>query len=572
MKVEKMNALIEKLKENGEDFEFYPTTKEMIAPIFKDYKLHNMGYDNHIRSFLDIGCGTCNFLNFMREFEEEQEKEFNCHEELKRLQAKAKGEKYYKDDYRGGLFSYYVMEKSKVLIDLLPKDTVVLGTDFNANTLLDKNIDAIFCNPPYSEFEEWTCRIIRESNAKYIYLVIPKRWKENANIMQALEDTGAKHKILGCFDFLRAERQARAIIDVVCIDKTSCKANQAFDDWFDATFQMRDKEDKRGYEKAEEEKKELKNQLVAGKNKVEILVNSYNDKLSTLHNHFKAISELDIDILESIGVSKKAVKESLKFRIEGLKNIYWRLVFEEMEEITSRLTSATKEKLYRKFEGLLTLDFNHENIYALVSWVCKNSSAYYDEQLIELYKTFTSPDNIIKYKSNQKVFKSDRWYNNNRRFNDPEEVTHYCLGYRIICDRLYFNQSYSWNGPKIDQYKASTIIKDLCAVAHNLGFEAKRWDTPEVFGQKYYVWLDKEKPLMEYKVYQNGNTHIKLDKEFAKAMNVEVSRLLGWIRNKSEIADEFPDDMAKGAEKYFKKNQSISLTNTAMFLLENKAA
>lgn len=563
--------LVTTLKQNNQDFEFYPTTKEMIKAVYDDFCLHRKYYYGNgykdIKSFLDIGCGTCNFLTYMAELEDEAEAEFNRREKLKRLHAEANGEYYREEVWRQGWFEYFVMEKSKILIDRLPKDTVILGTDFNQNTLIDKPVDAIFCNPPYSEFEEWTRRIIREGSCEYIYLVIPERWKEKAEIVQTITEIVASYKVLGSFDFLNAERAARAKVDVVLIDKTQCKKNQAFNDWFDATFQMRDKAEKQDYELEQEKKAEVKNQLVAGKNKVEILVNSYNNELRTMYNHFKAISGLDVDILESIGVSKKAVIEALQNKIAGLKNIYWHLVFEELDEITSRLTAATKEKLLKRFSGLLTVDFTGNNIYSLLVWVCKNATAYYDEQLIELYKDFTSPDNIIKYKSNQKVFKADKWYNDRPRFNEPDKVTHYCLSYRIICDRLHFNDYSSWSGSSINNYRAQTIVKDLCAIAHNLGFKAKRWDIPECFGAKYYVWLDEGKPLLEFKVYQNGNTHIKLDKEFAKAMNVEVSRLLGWIRDRSDIAEEFPDDMAKGAEKYFKANFSIDLINQSVKLL-----
>lgn len=563
--------LVAELKENNQDFEFYPTSKEMVKVIYKDFCLHRKfyygnGYKN-IKSFLDIGCGTCNFLTYMTELDNEAEAEFKQREKLKRLHAEANGEKYREEEWREGWFDYFVMEKSKILIDRLPKDTVILGTDFNQNTLIDKPVDAIFCNPPYSEFEKWVRRIIKEGNCDYIYLVIPERWKEKAEIMQTITDIGASYKVLGSFDFLNAERAARAKVDVVLIDKTKCKNNQAFDDWFNDTFKMRDKKEKRDYELEQEKKEKVKNQLAAGKNKVEILVNSYNNELMTMYNHFKAISGLDVDILESIDVSKKAVMEALQNKIAGLKNIYWHLVFEELDEITDRLTAATKNRLLKRFSGLLTVDFNESNIYSLLVWVCKNASAYYNEQLIGLYKTFTSPENIVKYKSNQKVFKADKWYNDRPRFNNPDEVTHYCLSYRIICDRLYFTDYSSWSGTSINNHKAQTIVKDLCAVAHNLGFEAKRWDNPECFGTKYYVWLDNEKPLLEFKFYQNGNTHLKLDKEFAKALNVEVARLLGWIRDKSEIKDEFPDEMADGAEKYFGRSFTISLNNPNIKLL-----
>lgn len=49
-------------------------------------------------------------------------------------------------------------------------------------------------------------------------------------------------------------------------------------------------------------------------------------------------------------------------------------------------------------------------------------------------------------------------------------------------------------------------------------------------------------------------------------MNVEVSRLLGWIRSKEDIAREFPEDMAKGAEKYFKSNYTCIGDNGLLML------
>ena len=36
-----------------------------------------------------------------------------------------------------------------------------------------------------------------------------------------------------------------------------------------------------------------------------------------------------------------------------------------------------------------------------------------------------------------------------------------------------------------------------------------------------------------------------------KALNVAVARKLGWIRKPTDIAQEFPPEMAKGAERYF---------------------
>ena len=42
----------------------------------------------------------------------------------------------------------------------LPIYVVIIGSDFHEQTLIDKKVDLIFCNPPYSEFELWTKQII----------------------------------------------------------------------------------------------------------------------------------------------------------------------------------------------------------------------------------------------------------------------------------------------------------------------------------------------------------------------------------------------------------------------------
>lgn len=90
---------------------------------------------------------------------------------------------------------------------------------------------------------------------------------------------------------------------------------------------------------------------------------------------------------------------------------------------------------------------------------------------------------------------------------------------------------------------------------------------PDYFGEKCNIYLkDSKEIFMEYKVYKNRNTHIKFNKEFMKAMNVEVSRLLGWIKSADDIKKEFPEELAKGAEKYFKANYTCVGTNGLLML------
>lgn len=519
----KTNDLILLLKENNEDFEWYPTTDQMLKKI-KQYSVDN-------RTILEIGCGNARLKQFFNDSD------------------------------------YFVIEKSKILISKLPSDVFVLGTDFHNCTLIDKKVDMIFCNPPYSEFKEWTVRILKEGNFKEAFLIIPQRWKEDSEIMQTINKMKINYEVIETTDFLNAERQARAKVDIIKFTRSAYidESVDPFKNWFEETFNFKEKKDRTfDFTYSAEKEKQLKNQIVLAENKADYLVNLYDDEMNRLYNSFKAICSLDEETLHDIGIETRKVIEALKFKIENTKILYWRLVFDFLDEITKRLTASSRQELLRKFERLNQVDFNKENIQAVVIWVLKNASSLFDKQLVNLYKEFTTPDNIIKYKSNQRVFKRNEYWNS--RFENKDIVSHYCLTYRMVVDNLYFKKSYSWDGEEIDKNKAQTIVDDLSAIAFNLGFNVASKDIATLFGEKYYVMGINGKPLIEFKVYKNGNTHIKLDIELCKAMNVEVARLLGWIQNKSEVEQEFPEDL-KGASKYYGANFRYSIEKPNIKLL-----
>ena len=569
-----INELINELKENDQDFEFYPTTKEMIKVIYNN---SNGG------EWLDIGAGTCNFRKFYNEFAEEQRRIYDQKYEIFRNSYKYNDGKFDydiepKESQKGhGIRSYYVIEKSKILLQKMDKDIICLGTDFNNTMLLDKPVDNIFCNPPYSEYEEWTERLIYEANTKRIFLVIPERWNNSEKIKKALEKTKSRYTTLGSFDFLHAERQARAKVEVIKITKSGADSyrdlneynEDAFDRWFDETFKMRDKKDLNEWDQEDIKKREVKDKLVnAEQSKAKILTDLYNEEIETLYNHFKAICGLDVDILETIGVSKKGVKEALKKKASGAKSRYWRLALDELEEITDRLTSKTRERLFNRFTTLHTVDFTLENLYPVILWVLKNANEYYNDQLIDFYKELSSPENVKPYKSNQKVFERSEYRYNT--FKNPDKISHYVLDYRIIMSSPFRT---SWYSGKLDDYQdgAKQTLQDIFTIANNLGFKIGLCDMPKVHGEKCTVLYERsDKVFMEYRVYKNGNMHVKFDIEFMKALNVEVSRLLGWINKPEDIKKEFPDDMAKGAEKYFKKNFTCLNVSSLPLLTVNK--
>lgn len=110
-------------------------------------------------SILDIGCGNGGF------FEKLDKTDF------------FKSDSYGQKNFNSKLHKHYTkygIEKSMILAEQLPDSVILLGSDFNTNTLIDKKVDCIFCNPPYSEYELWAEKIILEGNAEKIVLVIPQ--------------------------------------------------------------------------------------------------------------------------------------------------------------------------------------------------------------------------------------------------------------------------------------------------------------------------------------------------------------------------------------------------------------
>ena len=569
-------ALVEQLKEAGEDFEFYPTTRAMVKTIwdhrrrkYSDGSPYSVGFG----TVLDIGCGTCNFRRWVHEFDAGVEKEPNG------------------DRKTVGMSNYYVMEKSRILLDALEPDVVVLGTDFNEATLIDKPVDTIFCNPPYREFETWAARIITESTCKDIYLIIPRRWRQSEKIMLALkrmklsleprqvkrcdfatvyEETLTDVEVIGSADFLDAERAARAKVDILHICKKYTAKDAAFDGFFDDVFGMPDTSENKydfEYQERQSEAAALKAELLTGRDKIEILCKGYAEKQKQLFDHFKTICNLDAGVLKAIGVHKDKVKEALKKNFYGLKNLYWEAAFDCLEEITSRLTSQSRKELLERFTLLQTVDFTPSNIYALLVWVIKNANRYTESQMIDFFMALSSKENVQNYVSNKRVFEDDGWRYSSRE----NRHTHYTLDYRIVVTKwaLPGEASYEWHDSTVcDVFHAK--IGDICTVANNLGFPVGLLDIPRAYGARGEAKTTingKPETLFAFRCYRNGNVHIKFNMEFMKALNVAVARKLGWIKNAADIAREFTPEMAEGAERYFDAFKGLSLEAGARLLL-----
>jgi archaellum component FlaC len=566
-----MNKLLKEIKNNSQDFEFYPTTREIIEAMYfdlvgKKYDETNYRANGKRFSILDIGAGNCKLFNTFKEIADEQpllneyyypevlNREYyeNCtiskivgltgyrmeyitifndgkttverplyidqiicmlkntkltdidlsdldHKEegyvktnkelfLERIEEYEPEKRFRNENERKAnrifISKYMAIEKSQILIDNMPSNVFVVGTDFNENTLIDKQADIVFSNPPYSEYSLWAERIIMEANATIVYLVIPKRWGKQGNIAHAIKKRRAKVSIIGDFDFLESEdREARAKVSLVKIDlrgkvvksrfghhKNDKQLIDPFELWFNETFKVNAKKTETddyqaNKEKRKEHKEKVENALVKGIDLVSVLVELYNNELNTLTSNYLKVSELDADVLKELNVDVENLLKAFKSKVDGLKNLYWNEIFNNLDAITSRLTSRTRESLLKTLMANTNIDFTSGNIRSVVIWVIKNANKYYESQMLEVYDDFTTGDGILLYKSNKR-FMDDTWRYN--KWND-KDLEKYALDYRLVVHG--YRSDYSWDREKNVLAEAQIqYLKDIIIIAKNLGF------------------------------------------------------------------------------------------------------
>lgn len=511
--------LVQTIKESDEDFEFYPTTNEILATVKKSIAKNFKGVNNTSQySLLDCGAGDGRVLN-----------------ELQNGQC-------------------YAIEKSQLLINELDKDTYIVGTDFHETTLIDKEVDILFCNPPYSEYEQWASKIITEANSKHIYLVIPRRWHNSVSIKNAIHtrlDDAYKDKnvtVLGSYDFLSADRQARANVDLIHIRLDSISSyndnleSDPFDVWFAANFKTAEPENT---ETLEEHKETIKANMVISGSLINTLVDLYNREMQELSDNYTVVSGLDAGILKELNVNVSSIKGALKQRIKGLKNKYWTELFSNYDVINKRLTSKSLQSMEGRLFNNTSIDFTQNNCIAITGWVIKNANSYFNAQLIEVVENMVNVCNIVNYKSNQRTWGNDRGGWRYSKYDFLKEADNYALDLRCILENQggYTNSGgySSWGNVNGLGKAGATTVNDLIVIANNLGFNClQSADTVKCWSEfrNQDILTENGDVLMNIKTFKNGNLHIKFNKKFIQKINVEFGRLKGWLKDKSQASKE----------------------------------
>lgn len=552
-----MRALIAEVRAADQDHEFYPTTNAIIAALIAAIgPAHEPRYnrDRSVTSFLDIGAGNGKVLEAVRK---------GC-----------------------GIDELYAIEKSAILTNALANDIMVIGTDFHEQSLLTKAVDVIFCNPPYSEYEEWSYKIIRESAAPTAYLVIPERWERSTRIADALKFREATTRKIGTFDFEDAEdRRARAHVHLLRVDfKTADRweknsIEDAFARFFDEQFAHLGSNESKSADEIRAERREKEDAqvksafsaLVPGPSYPEALVNLYNEEMAKIQTNYKLVAALDSAVMAELKIFPGTIMRCLYDRLKNLKLKYWEELFSRLTTVTERLTSKSRRKLLETLQRHVQVDLTVPNICAVMVWVIKNANQFMDSQLVETYLHMVDKCNVKLYKSNHSAWVEDRW----RGRDEPEKNSRYALERRIVTHRIGgIKNGYSFEKGLADT--AAEFLGDLTTLANNLGFRCdemmRQWVQPACAREwvsgatQTFRCLDREGHsivLFDARAFLNGNMHIRFNPKFMLALNVEFGRLRGWLHNPSEAVSEMADPEAAD---YFKMNHQLCITNPGLLL------
>lgn len=531
------SALVRELKAASEDFEFYPTTDNMIDAVICDIKDNNMNYLQ--LNLLEIGCGDCRVGRRIM------------------------------DNMR--ISEYHVIEKSNIHIQNLPNYATFFGADFNETSIINNYYNVIFCNPPYSEYEHWAANIIMNAYCAGLYLVIPKRWHNSELIKQAIKARGALVKVLLEDDFLEADRAARAKVEVIRIywrddirfkdeegksDKYYIhrKSNDPFDIAFNDLFNFD--------ELNLDEKEDSQTGAIAAfkqRKPIEQYVDCYNQDIERLINNYKAISKLDKALMNELGITDiDIIKKSIKTRIKSLKNDYWRKFIECYKPILERLTEKSRDEIYKRLlNDSLNIDFTVSNAYAMTILIIREVNNFTDSQIVDIFYKMADADNLINYKSNQKVFEKGKY-----RYNMGDTLEYYknCkLDYRIV--GTYFASS-RWAVADVP----FNIINDYLIVFKTLGFDSIfadkndfRFATSETMNFYYKASNGEQRLLFDIKFYKKGTYHIRIAKEALLKLNIAIGLILGWIKTAEEAAEEMQEDLEDVKEAFEHIEQNIRI-------------
>ncbi len=558
----KTSEKIKLLDRGNEDYEWYPTTEEILTAMNDD--LHVLFTEGNLAGYTHNRRNT--LFDYHVQYDRETGKDDYSYI-INTFLDVGVGDGRVFDAVQGKSGDISLTRKYGIEIaqsqadDLIERGIFIIGRDFFKTSLLDKCYSVIFSNPPYSIFVPWVKKLLDEANFGVMYLVLPIRWKESLGGHASLHLYEVQ--TLGEFDFHHAERTARARVNLIRLTRKREEVNDyfrgelcgshieygkgdepdSFERWIDAHFGQFKEDDN---ELAEE------TELKLNHGTIEDLIENYDYDMASLLDAFKALGKLPYRVIDALGMNRKSILEIIRENIKALKQRYWRLAFNRVSEITSRLTQNTRNKMLHKMEEFNTLDFNEDNLHSIITWVIKHFNEYAGEQLLEVFDTLTSQDYIKAYKSNV------HWTQGDWRYTGKGKPEKYQLDYRLVthCYKRY-------------QYDLC-VADDFIVICRNLGYfiHKNTYLDHEALGEEQTFYTVEGQLAFTARLYKNRNLHLKVNQELMMKFNIEAGRLRHWINSHDDIQAEF-DVCEDEAVRLWKHSSLLRIGRQDIPLLES---
>jgi SAM-dependent methyltransferase len=509
----KTKELVNILKENDCDNEFYPTTDEILNCIINNL---NKRYN----SILDVGCGN--------------------------------GVSLQKLGLRLGARDCKLLgiEITSALRGVCSKEITIIGVNFFNMEFDRRNFDLVFCNPPYSwkdgdkQYESWATKLLVECDCSDLVMVIPRKWSKSSIIREIMQKRNITANVIGSFNFLKAERSARVEVDVIRFTGL----RQEEQDYVSRLLKEKlagrkilDSHFKYNYKYNNIEKKidctDKCGELLTGEDYVNRLVKLYKIERDKLTKLIDALADIPDEVFGELEADFNKLLNIVKDKYEEIDNRYWDEVIARFSPLTQRLISSERDKLLKQVREL-GLDFNVDNIYFAVETCIKAVNLNIDNQVLEVYNQIIDDCNVEEYKSNARFFRDD---------NTERKDKGYKLKCRIIKSKgwYYWESGYSFEIQGNE--RCYNFIKDLIVIANNLGYNCKYGEACSLAGSHCLYHYDisedgeckKYVELVKYRIFKNNNVHLQFEKGFMNKLNVIKGRLEGWLHTKEEVMEEF---------------------------------
>ncbi|CAH7189854.1 conserved hypothetical protein [Vibrio chagasii] len=555
-------GIVKEIANSSEDYEFYPTTTEIIDTLVSDLDKHF----SNANSFLDIGAGDGRVLSAI---------------------LKSKKPSHLSSEFSKSLFfgDYHTnrkplelmaIEKSRKLIDVLPAEIFPVANDFFNTTLMSIDATVTFSNPPYSIYVQWVMKVLSETRSKAVYLVIPISWKDNKHIADKINERNATVTELGRFSFKDAERKAKVETSLLRIELPYdddnknqplhkwVKENILYSEAFDQT------NEKQPISSLLSSQCSGKGPLVNGSDYVSSLLELYQQQSTRLLEDFKAVNSLSKAAIDALNLNVINVSRRMNDAINNLKQEFWHELFSRLDSIYLNLPSSRIHGFKSLLMKRTVADFSEENIRNLLSWI-NNSITMFDSEMFEdVIGGFMNGVNTQRYKSNKSTFIDANW----RYKADKNKNSQYMLQTkRIVYSETTLSQGINEDGKLLSSLH--NVVQDMLVIANN-----RRYDTSKSFDiLNQHAWASgkplefhyhnsesgEDEILFTVKAFKKANLHFHFNERLINEINVEWGRLKGWVSSAKQASDEMGIDIEECIE-IFDKQASNRIQNNPLLL------